>query len=108
MVQDADHWYWDQVPNTSVSPNVAYRDYTFTLSNLATSSATATLNLLVTGFSQTNHDTRTYVNSTKVNETTWTGNTLQTFNVTFASSLLHNGSNTFRVEQGYASPNMIY
>lgn len=108
MVQDADHWYWDQVPNTSVSPNVAYRDYTFTLNNLATSAATATLNLLVAGFSQTNHDTRLYVNSTRVNETTWSGNNVQTFNVTFASSLLHNGSNTFRVEEGYPSPNMIY
>lgn len=108
MVQDADHWYWEQVPNTSVTPNVAYRDYAFTLNNLATSATTATLNLAVAGFSQTNHDTRIYVNGTLINETTWYGNNVQTLTKTFASSLLHNGSNTFRVEEGYASPNLIY
>ena len=108
MLEDADHWYWDFVPNTAVSPAVNYRDYSFTLSNLATSATTASLRVAIAGFSQTNHDTRVYVNGTRVHQVAWSGRDARTLDMTFASNLLRSGANTFRVEEGFASPNLIY
>ncbi len=107
--ETGDHWYWNFVPNVSVSPYVPYRDYPFNLDNPLTG-GNATLHVSLAGFSISPHLTTISINGTTVGSPeSWSSNIIHEFDVSFDSALLHAGSNTIRLTEGYNyPPNLIY
>lgn len=106
--ETGDHWYWNTIPNVTVTPNQLYRDYPFTLDNPVVN-GNATLHVSLAGFSITAHKTTVSINGTQVAQESWSSNVVHEFDVPFDSALLHSGGNTIRLSeaQGYP-PNLVY
>jgi Peptidase family C25/Propeptide_C25 len=97
MVDGADHWYWTQFYNPTVSAS-----YPFTLSNVGTSGS-ASLQIDLYGFSTGSNHTIVSVNGNPVTDTVWTGPA--EFFVTFpvTQSIMVSGTNTILVNEPTSS-----
>ena len=92
MVDGADHWYWNYLATGATSA-----DYPFELTNLASGTYTATIQVRVTGASNTAHRTQISLNGTLINDATWWGTDARVFSISVAQSLLVAGANTLRI-----------
>ncbi len=97
MSEGHDHWY-AQIITVSGHNARRYRDYRFTLDNVATDGGQAQVRWAVAGNVKTAHHMRVYVNGQQVHESQWQDRTLDEGSASFPSSYLHEGQNTVRLE----------
>ncbi|MBI5303139.1 MAG: hypothetical protein HY868_13475 [Chloroflexi bacterium] len=94
MVDGADHWFWNYVPN-----GTTYADYPFDLANLASGTYSDTLQVRLTGANNIAHRTQISLNGTLLDDATWWGITERTVTLSVAHTLLVAGTNTLRVNE---------
>jgi hypothetical protein len=92
-----DHWFWDKIS----AP--ATKNYTITLSHIATTTADCTVQVLLKGktndlFIDPDHHTRISLNGTQVDEARWDGQIAYQHQITVTQSYLVNGANTLTIE----------
>lgn len=99
LVEGINHWYWNFVFPAAGAPT---QDYTFQISNLASGTFNATLQVDLTGFSSGNHSTQISLNGSLIDDaatdgSNWSGGTVRNATFTFSQSLLNVGANTIHL-----------
>ncbi len=102
-----DHWFWGDRISPATSGLPTFRDYSLTLNNI--SSSTATVRVRLKGYTGLGHVTRIYLNGSQIDEQSWSGQNIFTHEV--SANYLQNGLNTVRVEardSGDALPHQVF
>jgi uncharacterized repeat protein (TIGR01451 family) len=96
---EADFWFWDSVD--SGDPEYGSRTFSVEADGVADTSAPATLNVNLQGFTSTGvspeHHAVISLNGVQIGEGRWAGTDPQTLTMNFDQSLLHEGTNTVEV-----------
>lgn len=94
MFDGDDHFFWGSrltVPESVTHP--------LTISNISTSgSVSANVRVRLQGYTNTDHRTKVYLNSTEIDDQGWNGRVPFTHTVTAAQTLLNEGVNNIQVE----------
>jgi len=91
-----DRWYWDYV-YAAGSP--AFKDFSFTITNLFTGSYSATVSGLLRGYAATpQHHTRLYLNGHLFDDALWPADAAYSFTVSVPHHYLQPGQNILRLE----------
>jgi hypothetical protein len=95
VVENESRWYWSWLYSSS-------QDYTFTVSNLATSAYSATLGYVFIGWMDGVHQTTLSINGNSVATLNWSGQGRLAGTATFPVTWLISGTNTLRATEAYA------
>ncbi len=100
--EGVDHWFWERLQPTEATAAAA--NFTISLKNFSTTSGNFSMKLNLRGETSLAHLTKVYVNGTKVDEFTWSGQVDKTQDIANISpALFTSGSNTIKVEELLAS-----
>jgi len=96
--EGVDHWFWERLQPTEATAAAA--NFTVSLKNFSTSSGNFSMKINLRGETSLSHHTRVYVNGTKVDDFTWSGQIEKTQDIANISpDVFTSGSNTIKVEE---------